>query len=191
MPVPGINRAVVQAVNVGLSIDPNVQAVLISDEPEEAAADPEALGEAAARGPAGHRRVAVPGARRAAPLVPRRPRPGVAVGQGRADHVRRHPRVRRPELVGADPLQPVGEAAPRGAPRAGRTRSWSTCRTGARSPSESPEQPASPPTSRRRRPHAAAPSAARRDRDVPDGARGRVAVAHPPRRRGAVASPGS
>jgi hypothetical protein len=38
VPVPGINRAVVQAVNVGLSIDPNVQAVLISDEPEEAMA---------------------------------------------------------------------------------------------------------------------------------------------------------
>jgi hypothetical protein len=38
VPVPGINRAVVQAVNVGLSIDPNVQAVLISDEPEAAAA---------------------------------------------------------------------------------------------------------------------------------------------------------
>ena len=38
VPVPGINRAVVQAVNVGLSIDPNIQAVLISDEPDEAAA---------------------------------------------------------------------------------------------------------------------------------------------------------
>jgi amino acid transporter len=38
IPVPGINRAVVQAVNVGLSIDPNVQAVLVSDEPDEAAA---------------------------------------------------------------------------------------------------------------------------------------------------------
>ena len=38
VPVPGINRAVVQAVNVGLSIDPNVQAVLISDDPEEATA---------------------------------------------------------------------------------------------------------------------------------------------------------
>jgi amino acid transporter len=37
VPVPGINRAVVQAVNVGLSIDPNIQAVLISDEPDEAA----------------------------------------------------------------------------------------------------------------------------------------------------------
>ena len=38
VPVPDINRAVVQAVNVGLSIDPNIQAVLISDEPERAAA---------------------------------------------------------------------------------------------------------------------------------------------------------
>jgi amino acid transporter len=38
IPVPGINRAVVQAVNVGRSIAPDVRAVLISDEPEEAAA---------------------------------------------------------------------------------------------------------------------------------------------------------
>ena len=38
VPVPGINRAVVQAVNVGLSIASDVRAVLISDEPEEAAA---------------------------------------------------------------------------------------------------------------------------------------------------------
>ena len=38
VPVPGINRAVVHAINVGLSIDPNVQAVLMPDEPEEAAA---------------------------------------------------------------------------------------------------------------------------------------------------------
>jgi amino acid transporter len=37
VPVPGINRAVVHAVNVGLSIDPNVRAVLISDDPEDAA----------------------------------------------------------------------------------------------------------------------------------------------------------
>jgi hypothetical protein len=36
VPVPGINRAVVQAVNVGRSIDPKVQAVLISDDPEDA-----------------------------------------------------------------------------------------------------------------------------------------------------------
>jgi len=37
IPVPGINRAVIQAVNVGRSIAPDVRAVLISDEPEEAA----------------------------------------------------------------------------------------------------------------------------------------------------------
>ena len=37
IPVPGINRAVVQALNVGRSIAPDVRAVLISDEPEEAA----------------------------------------------------------------------------------------------------------------------------------------------------------
>ena len=36
IPIPGINRAVVQAVNVGRSIAPDVRAVLISDEPEEA-----------------------------------------------------------------------------------------------------------------------------------------------------------
>ena len=36
VPVPGINRAVIQAVNVGRSIAPDVRAVLISDEPDEA-----------------------------------------------------------------------------------------------------------------------------------------------------------
>jgi hypothetical protein len=36
VPVPGMNRAVVQAINVGRSIDPNVQAVLISEDPDEA-----------------------------------------------------------------------------------------------------------------------------------------------------------
>jgi amino acid transporter len=38
VPVPGINRAVVQAVNVGRSIADDVRAVLVSDEPAEAAA---------------------------------------------------------------------------------------------------------------------------------------------------------
>ncbi len=38
VPVPGINRAVVQAVNVARSISEDVIAVLVSDEPEEAAA---------------------------------------------------------------------------------------------------------------------------------------------------------
>jgi len=38
VPVPGINRAVVHAVNVGRSIAMDVRAVLVSDEPDEAAA---------------------------------------------------------------------------------------------------------------------------------------------------------
>jgi amino acid transporter len=38
VPIPGINRAVVQAINVGRSIASDVQAVLISDAPAEAAA---------------------------------------------------------------------------------------------------------------------------------------------------------
>jgi hypothetical protein len=37
VPVPGINRAVVHAVNVGRALAPDVRAVLISDEPDEAA----------------------------------------------------------------------------------------------------------------------------------------------------------
>ncbi len=37
VPVPGIDRSVVHAVNVGRSISPNVQAVLVSDDPERAA----------------------------------------------------------------------------------------------------------------------------------------------------------
>lgn len=36
VPVPSITRAVVQAINVGRSIAPDVQAILVSDEPEEA-----------------------------------------------------------------------------------------------------------------------------------------------------------
>ena len=36
IPVPGIDRAVVQAVNVGKSITPDVRAVLVSDDPDEA-----------------------------------------------------------------------------------------------------------------------------------------------------------
>ena len=57
---------------------------------------------------AGHRREPVPRARRSAGRLPRRARPGLAAGQAPPDHVRRDPGVRRPPLVGADPLQPVG-----------------------------------------------------------------------------------
>ena len=37
VPVPGINRSVVQAINVGRSISDDVRAVFISDDPDEAA----------------------------------------------------------------------------------------------------------------------------------------------------------
>jgi lipopolysaccharide biosynthesis protein len=37
VPVPGINRAVVQAINVGRSISPDIRAVLVSEDPIEAA----------------------------------------------------------------------------------------------------------------------------------------------------------
>jgi amino acid transporter len=37
VPVPGINRAVVRAINVGRSIAPDVRAVLVSDDPSDAA----------------------------------------------------------------------------------------------------------------------------------------------------------
>jgi amino acid transporter len=37
IPVPGINRAVIQAINVGRSIAPDVRGVLVSDDPAEAA----------------------------------------------------------------------------------------------------------------------------------------------------------
>ena len=37
MPIPGLNRAVVQAINVGRSISDDVRAVYITDDPEEAA----------------------------------------------------------------------------------------------------------------------------------------------------------
>jgi amino acid transporter len=37
VPVPGINRAVVQAINVGRSIAPDIHAVLVSEDPDEAA----------------------------------------------------------------------------------------------------------------------------------------------------------
>ena len=71
---------------------------------------------------AGHRRVAVSGPRRAARRLPRRPRPRVAAGQAGADHVRRPARVRRPQLVGADPVQPVRATPAQRAARAARTR---------------------------------------------------------------------
>ena len=134
VPIPGLDRATVQAIKVGRSIDDDVRAVFISDDPDEAATGPRALRAAGPGRPAGRRRIAVSRAGRAAPRLPRRPRHGLAARQARADHVRGHPRVRRQELVGAAPLQPVGETAAIACSSGDRTRSSSTCRTGARTP---------------------------------------------------------
>ena len=85
--------------------------------------DPRRLGAAGLRRSARHRRVAVSRPRRAAPRLPRRARPGLAGGPAGADHVHRGPRVRGPELVGADPLQPGSKrmrAALIGRPQHGR-----------------------------------------------------------------------
>ncbi len=83
-------------------------------------------------GAARRRRVALSGAGRPAAGLPRRAGHRVAAWQGRADHVRGHPGVRGPLVVGADPLQPGGQATPHACCSAARTRSSSTCRTGAR-----------------------------------------------------------
>ena len=123
VPIPGLDRATVQAINVARSIDDDVRAVFISDDPEEAAR----VREEFERQVPGVPLVVVESPYRAlaGPLLayldvldlawpPDKPEP---------DHVRRHPRVRGAELVGAAALQPVGEAAPLDAARADRTRS--------------------------------------------------------------------
>ena len=65
MPIPGLNRAVVQAINVGRSVGDDVRAVYITDDPEEAATAAGRIRAPDPGRPAGRRRVAVPGARRA------------------------------------------------------------------------------------------------------------------------------
>ena len=115
--------------------------------------------------PAGRRRVAVSDARRAAARLPRRPRLGMAARQAVADHLRRHPRVRGPQLVGTDPLQPVGQAAAdraartaaygrrgrpvptrgSGAVRGGRRTTWSTGRPASRPPGRARRSTPTPP----------------------------------------------
>ena len=113
VPVPGINRAVIQAVNVGRSVADDVRAVFVSDDPAESA-------EMRARWERQLPDV---------PLVvvesPFRALVGPLLayldvldaawppGQAGPDHLRRDPGVRCPAMVGADPLQPVGQAAPK------------------------------------------------------------------------------
>ena len=122
VPIPELNRAAVQAVNVARSISEQVTAVFISDDPEAAVE----MRERWQRQVPGVPLVIVESPYRAlvgpARRLPRRPRPRVAAGQAGPDHVRRPARVRGPQLVGADPLQPVRAAPAQRAARATRTR---------------------------------------------------------------------
>ena len=107
VPIPELNRAAVQAVNVARSISERRDGRVHH---RRSGGGGRAAGAVAAPGAGrapGRRRVAVSGPRRAARRLPRRPRPRLAAGQAGADHVRRPARVRRPQLVGADPVQPV------------------------------------------------------------------------------------
>ena len=132
VPIPGLTRAVIQAINVGRSIDDDVRAVYITDDLAAAAV----VRETFERQVPGVPLVVVESPYRAlagaVARLPRRARHGLAAGPRGAHHVRGHPRVRGPQLVGADPLQPGRQAAAHRCCWAGRTRSWSTCRIGAR-----------------------------------------------------------
>ena len=117
VPVPGINRAVVQAVNVGRSIADDVRAVFITDEPEDAG-PMRALGAAEAPGvplvvvESPYRALVGPLAAyldvldAAWPPDKEAPITFVVI----PEYVAR-------TVVGADPLQPVGQAAAERAPR--------------------------------------------------------------------------
>ena len=119
MPIPGLNRAVVQAINVGRSISDDVRAVYITDDPDAASRAPRPTSSARSRA-----------SRWSSSSRPYRALVGPLLAyldvldsawppdKDDADHVRGHPRVRRPQLVGADPLQPVGQAAADGPARA-------------------------------------------------------------------------
>ena len=78
IPVNGINRAVIQAVNFGRTMSRDVRAVFVTEDPEHGEAIRERWERQVPGVPAGHRRVAVPGGHLAGPRLPRRPRPGVA-----------------------------------------------------------------------------------------------------------------
>ena len=117
VPIAGLNRAVVQAVNVGRSIAADVRAVLDLRRAGGGARASAAAGSASCRTCRwwwSSRRIA-----RSSGRSWRTSTCSTAPGRRtrRADHVRGHPRVRRAQLVGADPLQPVGEAAAHGPAR--------------------------------------------------------------------------
>ena len=90
-----------------------------------------ALGAPAPGRAAGHRRVAVPGGHLAGRRLPRRPRPGLAAGQGGADHDRRPARVRAPATGGTGCSTTRRRSASRRRSSGASTRSSPTSRTGA------------------------------------------------------------
>ena len=112
VPVPGINRAVVQAINVGRSIAPDIQAVLVSDDPREAALIQERWHRQLADVPL----VVVESPYRAlvGPLLAYLDVLDEAWPTGKDAPITFVviPEYRRPELVGADPVQPIGATAP-------------------------------------------------------------------------------
>ena len=135
MPVPGINRAVVQAVNVGRSIDDDVRAVFISDDARGGGRGPRGAGSARSR---------------ACPLVvvesPYRALVGPLLAYLDVLDAAWPPDKAAPvtfvvvpeyvarQLVGADPLQPVVQAAPDRPARPAPHRRGQRARTGARTP---------------------------------------------------------
>ena len=112
VPIPGLDRAVIQAVNVGRSISDDIRAVYISDDLKTPR---RRVRETFERQIPGVPLVVVESPYRAlaGPLLAYLDVLDTAWPPDRPDahHVRGHPRVRRPQLVGADPLQPVGQAA--------------------------------------------------------------------------------
>ncbi len=100
VPVNGINRAVVQAINFGRAFGTDLRAVYVTDDMDKAEALRLRWNRPAAGCPAGRRRVTVSSGHLAGRRLPGRARPGLAPGPRGADHHRGAPGVRGPPLVG-------------------------------------------------------------------------------------------
>ncbi len=120
VPVSGLNRAVIQAVNVGRSVSTDIRAVLVSEDAAYAEEVRTAWDLQVPGVPAHRRREPVSRPDRPAARLPRGPRPDLAARQGGPCHLRRDPRVRAAPLVGAASLQPVHERAAAGPARSTR-----------------------------------------------------------------------
>ena len=80
IPIPGLTRAVIQAVNVGRSISDDIRAVFVSEDPERRDRDAGAVGASGPRCSARRGRIALSGTRRSIPGLPRCPRSRLATG---------------------------------------------------------------------------------------------------------------